>query len=71
MDALPDENTLKTIKPVSDDFEQQLERLRNRELLPAEVLIELCEKVFVRCLSNSRQRRLSERRITYKLYGVR
>ena len=71
MDALPDENTLKTIKPVSDDFEERLERLRNRELLPAGVLIELCEKVFVSCLSNSRQKRLSERKIIYKLFGVR
>ena len=47
MEALPDENTLKPIEPVSDDIEEQLEKLRNRELLPADVLIALCDKVFL------------------------
>lgn len=45
MDILPAENTLKDIQPVSDDIEERLEKLRRRELLPADVLIELCEKV--------------------------
>lgn len=47
MEALPDENTLKPIEAVSDDIEEQLEKLRNRELLPADVLIALCDKVFL------------------------
>ena len=46
MDVLHDENTLKDIQPVSDDMDEQLEKLKRRELLPANVLIELCEKVF-------------------------
>ena len=46
MDVLPDENTLKDIQPVSDDMDEQLEKLKRRELLPANVLIELSEKVF-------------------------
>lgn len=45
MEALPAENTLAPIKPVSDDLDEQIERLKNRELLPAEVLIELCDRV--------------------------
>jgi hypothetical protein len=45
MDALPAENTLEEIKPVSDDIEEKLERLRKRELLPSNVLIEMCEQV--------------------------
>ena len=47
MEALPDENTLKPIEPVSDNIEEQLEKLRNRQLLPASVLIELCDKVYL------------------------
>ena len=45
MDILPAEDTLKEIQPVSDDIEERLEKLKRRELLPADVLIELCEKV--------------------------
>ena len=45
MNILPAEDTLKEIKPVSDDIEERLERLRRKELLPANVLIELCDKV--------------------------
>lgn len=47
MDILPAEDTLKEIQPVSDDIEERLEKLRRRELLPADVLIELCDKVLV------------------------
>lgn len=47
MDILPAEDTLKEIQPVSDDIEERLEKLRRRELLPANVLIELCDKVLV------------------------
>lgn len=46
MDVIPADNTLEDIQPVSDDIEERLERLRNRELLPASVLIELCDKVY-------------------------
>ena len=45
MDALPDDNTLAPIQSVTDDLDAMIERLKNRELLPAEVLIDLCEKV--------------------------
>lgn len=52
MDFLPAEDTLKEIQPVSDDIEERLEKLKRRELLPADVLIELCEKVvFLRIVS--------------------
>lgn len=45
MDAIPADDTLAPIQPVSDDLDEQLERLKNRELLPANVLMELCERV--------------------------
>ena len=52
MDSLPAEDTLKEIQPVSDDIGERLEKLKRRELLPADVLIELCEKVvFLRSVS--------------------
>ena len=39
MEALPDDNNLTTIPSVTDDLDAMIERLKNRELLPAEVLI--------------------------------
>ena len=54
MDILPAENTLKDIQSVSDDIEERLEKLRRRELLPADVLIELCEKVLLVDLFNGK-----------------
>ena len=52
MEALPDDNNLTTIQSVTDDLDAMIERLKNRELLPAEVLIDLCEKVGLSlCLS--------------------
>lgn len=50
MNSLPAEDTLKEIQPVSDDIEERLEKLKRRELLPANVLIELCEKVLLAVL---------------------
>ena len=47
-------NTLKDIQSVSDDIEERLEKLRRRELLPADVLIELCEKVLLVDLFNGK-----------------
>ena len=49
MDVLPDDDTLAPIQPVSDDLDEKLERLKNRELLPANVLIELCDRVGLDC----------------------
>lgn len=67
MDALPADNNLEEIQPVSDDIEERLQRLRNRELLPASALIELCEQVgfFVERVK-CRQRRLFAERTTSK-----
>lgn len=45
MDVLPDENTLAEILPVSDDLDERIERLKKRELLPADVLLKMCEQV--------------------------
>ena len=40
------------LQNLSDDLDAMIERLKNRELLPAEVLIDLCEKVGISlCLS--------------------
>ena len=46
MDVLPDENTLTEINPVGDDLDERIERLKKRELLPADVLLQMCETVF-------------------------
>ena len=40
------------VNSITDDLDAMIERLKNRELLPAEVLIDLCEKVGISlCLS--------------------
>ena len=67
MDALPADNNLEEIQPVSDDIEERLQRLRNREQLHASALIELCEQVgfFVERVKR-RQRKLFVERTTSK-----
>ena len=45
MDILPNENTLAEIRPIGDDLDERIERLKKRELLPAKVLLEMCETV--------------------------
>ena len=70
MEALPDENTLKPIEAVSDDIEEQLEKLRNRELLPADVLIALCDKVFLYYFVNWRQKKSFEKKTIFRSFGA-
>ena len=71
MNILPAEDTLKEIKPVSDDIEERLERLRRKELLPANVLIELCDKVGVVVFAyDHRQKRLFEGKAMFKWFVV-
>ena len=45
MDVLPNENTLTEIRPVGDDLDERIERLKKRELLPADILLQMCETV--------------------------
>lgn len=65
MDVLPAEDTLKEIQPVSDDIEEQIEKLKRRELLPANVLIELCEIVSIIVFSHFLGKRNNSQRKQY------
>ena len=45
MDVLPNDNTLAKIMPIGDDLDERIERLKKRELLPVDVLLQMCETV--------------------------